>query len=134
MYVELTRLAGEKLIVSTASEEEWFDNIVELGWRLYLCSSPPYLMQTARDKRMNEYTKLAFAGEIDKARQVRDSLTPVRQALKSTRPGGKPHAHQKYWQELLGQAGGPARPPSLQLTEEEKVKTREAFSACGLEI
>ena len=134
MYVELTRLAGEKLIVSTASEEEWFDNIVELGWRLYLCSSPPYLMQTARDKRMNEYTKLAFAGEIDKARQIRDSLSPVRQALKSTRPGGKPHAHQKYWQELLGQAGGPARPPSLQLTEEEKVKTREAFSACGLEI
>ncbi len=134
MYVELTRLAGDKLIVSTASEEEWFDNIVELGWRLYLCSSPPYLMQTARDKRMNEYTKLAFAGEIEQARQVRDSLTPVRQALKSTRPGGKPHAHQKFWQELLGQAGGPARPPSLQLTEEEKVKTREAFSNCGLAI
>ncbi|MGI9378508.1 MAG: dihydrodipicolinate synthase family protein [Methyloligellaceae bacterium] len=134
MYVELTRLAGDKLIVSTASEEEWFDNIVELGWRLYLCSSPPYLMQTARDKRMNEYTKLAFAGEIEQARQVRDSLTPVRQALKSTCPGGKPHAHQKFWQELLGQAGGPARPPSLQLTEEEKVKTREAFSNCGLAI
>ncbi|HXQ52198.1 MAG TPA: dihydrodipicolinate synthase family protein [Stellaceae bacterium] len=31
MYARLTRLAGDKLIVSTASEEEWFDNIVELG-------------------------------------------------------------------------------------------------------
>src|SRR5262245_58090204 len=38
MYARLTRLAGDKLIVSTASEEEWLDNIVELGWQLYLCS------------------------------------------------------------------------------------------------
>ena len=61
MYARLTRLAGDKLIVSTASEEEWFDNIVELGWRLYLCSSPPYLFQTKVDRRMREYTDLAFA-------------------------------------------------------------------------
>ena len=50
--------------LSTASEEEWFDNIVELGWRLYLCSSPPYLFQTKVDRRMREYTDLAFAGEV----------------------------------------------------------------------
>ena len=25
------------------SEEEWLDNIVDLGWRLYLCSTPPFL-------------------------------------------------------------------------------------------
>jgi 4-hydroxy-tetrahydrodipicolinate synthase len=132
MYVELTRLAGDKLIVSTASEDEWFDNIVELGWRLYLCSSPPYLLQTANDRRMREYTDLAFAGEVEKARTVRDSLEPVRKALKDTRPGGKPQAHQKYWQELLGQAGGPVRPPLLQLTEEEKAATLAAFQGCGL--
>jgi 4-hydroxy-tetrahydrodipicolinate synthase len=41
MYIRLTRLVGDKIHVSTASEEEWFDNIVELGWTLYLCSSPP---------------------------------------------------------------------------------------------
>ena len=64
MYARLTRLAGDKLIVSTASEEEWFDNIVELGWRLYLCSSPPYLFQTKVDRRMRDYTDLAFAGEV----------------------------------------------------------------------
>ena len=132
MYAELTRLAGDRLLVSTASEEEWFDNIVELGWRLYLCSSPPYLLQTRNDRRMHEYTELAFAGEIEKARAVRDSLNPVRRALRETRPGGKPQAHQKYWQELLGQAGGPVRPPLLQLTEEERERTRAAFEACGL--
>ena len=45
MYVRLTRMVGDKIQVSTASEVEWFDNIVELGWRLYLCSSPPYLFR-----------------------------------------------------------------------------------------
>lgn len=134
MYAELTRLAGDRLIVSTASEDEWFDNIVELGWQLYLCSSPPYLLQTKNDRRMREYTDLAFAGEIDKARAVRDSLEPVRKALKDTRPGGKPQAHQKYWQELLGQAGGPVRPPLLQLTDAEKAATKSAFESCGLKL
>ena len=134
MYVELTHLVGDKLIVSTASEEEWCDNIIELGWQLYLCSSPPYLIQTNCDQRMREYTALALAGNADKAREVRDSLDDVRRALKSTRPGGKPQAHQKYWQELLGQAGGPVRRPMLQLTDDEKAATRAAFENCSLKF
>lgn len=132
MYRELTELAGDKILVSTASEDEWFDNLVELNWQLYLCSSPPYLLQTRTDLRMHQYTELALAGEIEQARKIRDSLEPVRQALKTSRPGGKPQAHQKYWQELLGQAGGPIRPPLLQLTEQEKAATRLAFEQCGL--
>ena len=44
----------------------------------------------------------------------------MREALSSSRPGGKPQAHQKYWQELLGQVGGAVRPPFLQLTEGRK--------------
>ena len=120
MYAELTRLAGDRIIVSTASEEEWLDNILELDWRLYLCSSPPYLIQTAADRRMRDYTDLAFAGRADEARALRDSLDPVRDALKETRPAEKPHCHQKYWQSLLGQTGGHVRPPCLELTEDEK--------------
>ncbi|MBE7637744.1 dihydrodipicolinate synthase family protein [Sneathiella sp. P13V-1] len=134
MYKKLTKLAGDKILVSTASEGEWFDNIVELGWQLYLCSSPPYLIQTKNDKRMLEYTKLAMAGKVEEARIIRDSLDPVRKALMGTRPGGKPQAHQKYWQELLGQVGGPVRAPLLQLTEEEKEITKAAFENCGLKL
>jgi len=134
MYVELTQLVGDKIQVSTAAEEEWLDNIEELGWQLYLCSSPPYILQTKIDRRMHDYTQLAFNGEFAKAREVRDSLEPVRAALRDTRPGGKPQAHQKYWQELLGQAGGPVRPPLLQLTEQEKEATKAAFNACGLAL
>jgi 4-hydroxy-tetrahydrodipicolinate synthase len=133
-YARLSRMAGERLIVSTSNEEEWLDNIVELGWRAYLCSTPPYLLQTALDRRMHDYTRLAFRGEAAEARKIRDSLEPVRQALKSTRPHGKAAAHQKYWQELLGQAGGAVRAPLLELTREEKAATRAAFEACGLKI
>jgi 4-hydroxy-tetrahydrodipicolinate synthase len=134
MYAALTRLAGDKLIVSTASEEEWLDNIVELGWRLYLCSSPPYLFQTKADRRMREYTDLAFKGETAKAKAVRDSLNPVREAFRRSRPAEKPPAHSKYWQELLGQVGGSVRPPMLELTEAEKQATRKAFESCGLKL
>ena len=134
MYVRLTHMVGDKIQVSTASEEEWLDNIEELDWKLYLCSAPPYLLQTKNDKRMKEYTDLAFAGKFDEARKVRDSLDPVRQAIKSTKPGGKPQAHSKYWQELLGQVGGPVRSPLLQLTEEEKERTKAAFDSCGLKL
>ena len=133
MYVELTKLASDRIIVSTASEGEWLDNILELDWRLYLCSSPPYLFQTKDDRRMRDYTDLAFAGEAEKARKVRDSLNPVRKAFRGSRPAEKPPAHSKYWQELLGQAGGPVRAPMLPLTEAERAATRAAFEACGLQ-
>jgi len=134
MYAELTRIAGDRLIVSTSSEEEWLDNIVELGWQVYLCSSPPYLLQTPVDRRMRDYTDLAFSGRADEARIVRDSLNPVRDALRLTRPAEKPHSHQKYWQELLGQVGGKVRAPLLELTEAEKRATRAAFETCGLTL
>ena len=134
MYAKLTRLAGDRLIVSTASEDEWFDNIVELGWQLYLCSSPPYVYQTASDRRMREYTDLAFRGEIGRARAVRDSLNPVREAFKRTRPPEKFYAHSKHWQELLGQVGGAVRRPMLELTDAEKDATRRAFELCGLRL
>jgi 4-hydroxy-tetrahydrodipicolinate synthase len=101
---------------------------------VYLCSTPPYLLQTALDRRMDEYTHLVLQGKVGQARKIRASLDPVRQALKSTRPQGKAAAHQKYWQELLGQAGGAVRAPLLELSAEEKAATRAAFEACGLKI
>jgi 4-hydroxy-tetrahydrodipicolinate synthase len=131
-YSELTRLAGDLLLVSNPSEEDWFDNIVELGWQVYLSSPPAFLMQTSEDHRLRDYTELAMQGHVARAREVRNSLDPVRQALNESRPPGKMQAQFKYWLELLGLIGGPVRPPLLQLTEDEKKKIREAFNSCGL--
>ena len=133
-YSRLTEMTRGKLIVSTSSEDLWLENITELGWQVYLCSTPPFLMQTKLDQRMNEYTRLAMAGDVAEARVVRDSLDPVRQALKNTRPPDKPQAQQKYWADLLGQVGGLVRRPLLNLTDEEKKTVRTAFDECGLKI
>ena len=133
-YMRLTHMVGSKIHVSTSSEDDWLDNIEELGWKLYLCSSPPYLLQTRNDKRMDEYTRLAFAGKSDEARRTRDSLNPVRKAMARTRPPDKPQAFGKFWQTLLGQTGGRVRPPMIELSEEEKEEIREAFAACGLKL
>ncbi|MGB5760201.1 MAG: dihydrodipicolinate synthase family protein [Acidimicrobiales bacterium] len=132
VYSALTRLAGDRLIVSSSPEADWLDNIIELGWQVYLCSTPPFLLQTPNDRRMEAYTDLAMAGDVEQARAVSASLDPVRQALAATRPPGKATAHQKYWQELLGQVGGPVRRPLLELTDAEKGATRTAFEGCGL--
>jgi 4-hydroxy-tetrahydrodipicolinate synthase len=132
-YVKLTHLAGKELIVSSASEAEWFDNIVELGWKVYLCSIPPLLYQTANDRRIREYSLLAWAGRMDEARRIRDSLDPVRNALKASRTHGTPHAQQKYWLDLLGQVGGPVRRPLVALTAGERERIRVAFEGCGLQ-
>jgi len=134
MYARLTHMVEGKILVSTSSEEEWLDNIEELGWQLYLCSSPPYQLQTRNDRRMDEYTQLAFAGKFAEARRVRDSLDPVRTAMAKSRPADKPQAFGKYWQELLGQVGGRVRPPMLELTEEEKARVRSEFEKCGLRL
>jgi 4-hydroxy-tetrahydrodipicolinate synthase len=133
-YKRLTEMVGHKIHVSNPDEPDWLENIIELGWKLYLCSTPPFLLQTAADQRMNEYTQLAFAGKFDEARRVRDSMNPVRDAIKHSKPQGKPQAHAKYWQELLGQHGGPVRRPLLQLTEAEREATRIAFASSGLKL
>ena len=133
-YKRLTQLVAGKIHVSNPDEPEWLENMTELGWKLYLCSTPPFLLQTAVDRRMNAYTQLALDGKIKEANQVRDSLNPVREAIKKTKPKGKPQAHAKYWQELLGQHGGLVRRPLLQLTQEEKEATKAAFLDCGLRL
>ena len=134
LYAELTRLVGSRIQVSTASEEEWLSNIEELGWRLYLCSTPPFLLQTAADQRINDYTRLAFEGKFAEAWRVRNSLEPARQAFKASRPKDKPQAHSKCWQELLGQVGGGVRRPLLPMIADETAVTREQFALAGLKL
>ena len=134
MYVKLHHMVGDKIQVSTSLEDDWLDNIEELQWRLYLCSSPPYQLQTAMDLRMHEYTELAFAGKFNQARKIRDSLNPVREVMKRTKPLAKPTAFGKYWQDLLGQVGGRVRAPMLELSTEEKTIIRDGLTQSGLKL
>ncbi len=134
LYKKLTQLSGSEIQISNPDEDDWLRNMEELHWNLYLCSTPPFLLQSKVDQRMNEYTQLAFKGDFAAAKKVNDSLDPVRQAFKASKPKGKPQAHAKYWQELLGQFGGKVRRPLLQLTPAEKDVIQSAFKQSGLKI
>ena len=70
--------------------------------------------------------------DFENSKPISDSLDTVRKAFHHSKPLGKPHAHQKYWQELLGQVGGRTRFPNLELTNDEKKKIQIAFEASGL--
>ena len=105
MYTRADAARGRPDSVSTASEEEWFDNIVELGWKLYLCSSPPYLLQSASDRRMRTYTDLAFAGRIAEARaRARQPQSGARRAAVDAAAGKAACAS-----EILAGTAGPGR-------------------------
>ena len=125
MYVQLTHLAGDTLIVSTASEDEWFDNIVELNWQVYLCSNPPFLFQTAADRRMRDYTDLAMRGDIARARAVRDSLDPVRAALQGAAARAASRTRTRNTgRNCSARSAARCAARCSQLTEAEKAATR----------
>ncbi len=131
-YTQLTHAIGERFPVSHPSEKNWLENMDTLDWKLHYASVEAVAMQTPGDCRVMEYTDLFMAGDTVRARRIRDSLEPVREALRSSRVAGKLTAHYKYWFELSGLAGGPVRRPLLPLTEQEKAKIREAYTTCGL--
>jgi 4-hydroxy-tetrahydrodipicolinate synthase len=131
-YVELTRLAGDQIIVSNPSEEDWLQNIEELNWQLYLCSTPPLLLQSKGDTRMHDYTQLAFSGDFKAAHKIQQSLQPARVAFAAAKVGSGPTPMSKVWQACLGQVGGQVRRPLLNLTPEQAAAVRHQFSLSGI--
>ena len=134
MYVRLTRLAGDKFWSAPPPRRSGSTTSSSSAGSSICARRRPTVLQTRVDRRMREYTDLAMRGEVARAKAVRDSLNPVRQAFRRTRPPEKFHSHSKYWQELLGQVGGPVRRPMLELTDAEKDAIRRAFEASGLKL
>jgi 4-hydroxy-tetrahydrodipicolinate synthase len=62
---------------------------------------------------MREYTDLAFRGDTARARAVRDSLNPVREAFRRTRPPGNSTRIRNTGRSCSSQVGGQVRPPML---------------------
>ena len=69
---------------------------------------------------MKKYTDFALRKDFENSKLVCDSLDTVRQAFHHSKPHGKLCAHQKYWQEPLGQVDRRTRFPKLELTNDKK--------------
>jgi 4-hydroxy-tetrahydrodipicolinate synthase len=136
---EIRRLAGDRIVVSDPNEDNWLVNHVYNDQQVFLASPSPHLFQWKNHHPMIDYTKAAQAGDLERAKRISQQLDPLRRVArkwiwKPWASGSLPIARLKYWQRLMGLAGGFVRPPLLEMTEAEKHELRNELEAAGLPI
>jgi 4-hydroxy-tetrahydrodipicolinate synthase len=137
-YAAVDRLCGDQIVISHPSERAWLRLMRDYGQRVHMSSATPFMLQTAGDHRLREYTELGLAGRYDEAEQVSAQLEAARDVQewwmsRRWREGRViPIAYLKAWTELLGLAAGPVRLPLRQVTTEERAALRADLERVGL--
>jgi len=137
-YAEVKRLCGDTIVMSQPSEADWLMLMRDHGQRVHMSSPTPYLFQTPAWRPMRDYTELGLRGQFDQAAAIAAQLKPLREVhdrwLRARWLQEKiiPIADLKAWSELLGMAGGPVRPPLLQMTDAERQGLRSDLERAGL--
>jgi 4-hydroxy-tetrahydrodipicolinate synthase len=136
--LRVQQLAGERIVVTDASERHWLELHTELGLQALMSTPALALYQRPGDLPVAEYTRLADAGDMDGARSVSDRLGPARDAFDRwmrapwLERGVIPIAQLKAWLGLLGIPQGPVRPPLVPLTRDEETALRRDLDAAGI--
>lgn len=134
-YGETVKLCADRIVVSDPNEEVFFRNYTQFGQRAFISSGAPMLMQTRVWQPMNEYVRLVNEGRLEDAKQINDSLAPVRKAFHDCvyhLTGYKFASVSKYWFELQGLVGGHVVYPQGELTDEDKAYVKARFDECGI--
>jgi 4-hydroxy-tetrahydrodipicolinate synthase len=133
------RLAGDTIVVNYPDEQTYLENIIKHGQQTLFSCTATHLLQSPAWQPIEEYSRLARAGDIDRARAVRHEIGPlraIREEIYNVLWQGDrvehPSAYLKYWQELMGYPAGPPRPPLLELSESQKATFRERLEATRL--
>lgn len=135
--LDIQRACENRIWVSDPLEDHWLYEIPIMDPPVLCCNWVVYFFQKLNHKPLQKYTQLALKGEMDKAKEIRESLNPVRKILAKVfndnyARGVYPIGHFKYWCELYGLPGGPVRPPLLNITQEEKDWLRKELEAIGM--
>ena len=115
-------LAGDRIVVTDASERHWLELHTEHGFQALMSTPALALYQRPGDLPVVEYTRLADAGDLDGARAVERPLGPARDAFDRWMRAPWlerrviPIAQLKAWLGLLGLPQGPVRPPLVPLS------------------
>jgi 4-hydroxy-tetrahydrodipicolinate synthase len=131
-------LAGDRIVVTDASERHWLQLHVEHGFQALMSTPALALYQRPGDLPVFKYTRLAAAGDLDGAQEIRDRLGPARDAFDRwmREPWLDrrviPIAQLKAWLALLGLPQGPVRPPLVPLAREDDLALRRDVEALGL--
>jgi len=131
-------LAGERIVVTDASERHWLDLHTGHGFQALMSTPALALYQRPGQLPIVEYTRRADRGDLEGARAVSERLGPARDAFDRwmREPWLErrviPIAQLKAWLELLGLAQGPVRPPLVPLTRDEQLALRRDLEAAEL--
>lgn len=134
---QVRRLVGGTIIVCDPGEARWLDNIVRHQDQVFMSSPDPYLLQTASDPRMREYTQQAMAGRLEAARAISRTMDPLRRVAdrwmnsRWSAPS-VPIAAIKCWSGLLGFTGGAPRAPVRPLAPEQQRALEDELATAGL--
>ncbi len=137
-YLAVKRLCGDKIVISDPSEPDWLSLIRDHGQRVHQSSPSPYLFQTRSYQPLREYTELALAGRFAEAQAKSDGMAALRPVYERWMNAPwverkiMPMAYLKAWCEMLGMAGGPVRPPLLQITAMERAELKADLERAGL--
>jgi 4-hydroxy-tetrahydrodipicolinate synthase len=131
-------LAGDRIVVTDASERHWLELHTEHGFQALMSTPALALYQHSGDLPIVEYTRMADSGDLDGARALSSRLGPARDAFDRwmRRPWLErrviPIAQLKAWLGLLGLPQGPVRPPLVPLSSDEEVALRRDREAAEL--
>jgi 4-hydroxy-tetrahydrodipicolinate synthase len=137
-YATVERLCGDHIVISHPSERSLLALIRDYGQRVHMSSATPFLLQTAGDQRLREYTDLALAGRYDEAEAISRQLDAARAvqdwwlSRRWREDRVIPIAYLKAWNELMGLAAGPVRLPLRQVPAEEREALRADLERVGL--
>lgn len=137
-FLDVLARVGDRVVVTEPNESEWLGNVRDHAARVFMSSAAPYLYQTPTWRPMLEYTRLAFAGDYDKAAEVSAGLAHLREIAdrwlhgRWQREGVHAVPMVKVWSGLVGLSGGPVRAPLRSPSASEVAELEADLHGAGL--
>ena len=133
------RLIGDQIVVSDPNEDNWLVNRSFNNQQVFMASPSPHLLQWKNHLPIVEYTRTLDAGNLAEAKKISAQLDKLRAVTRRWiwdpwAAGSLPMARLKYWQKLIGMAGGYVRSPLLEMTEVEKTEMKKDLLQAGVPV
>ncbi len=133
-------LCSDRIVVCDASEDDWLDLHLDHGFPALMSTPALAMFQTSAEQPIRQYTALADAGELDRAREIHATLEPHRRAFQkwmrdpwlTNMAGAVPDAELKTWLGLMGLPQGPVRLPLVPLSAERTEEMASDLADLGL--